>query len=97
MNVYHVLVPGLGTEGNGTLEKTGSSLLSCRKPTSHPVNQYFPGVEHGTGVELVNAVKEGQGVHSEAIREECGSWERQVEIMVTLTKGLMKRSEGESI
>lgn len=61
MNVYHVLVPGLGTEGNGTLEKTGSSLLSCRKPTSHPVNQYFPGVEHGTGVELVNAVREGQG------------------------------------
>lgn len=48
-------------------------------------------------MELVNAVKEGQGVHSEAIREECGSWERQVEIMVTLTKGLMKRSEGESI
>lgn len=42
-------------------------------------------------MELVNAVKEGQGVHSEA------KWERQVEIMVTLTKGLMKRSEGESI
>lgn len=92
-----MLSPGLGTEGDGTLEKTGSLLLSCRKAPSHPVHQYFPGVQHGTGVELVNAVKEGQGVHSEAVRKEGGSWERQVEIMVTLTQGLLKRSEGESI
>lgn len=41
----------------------------------------------------VKAVKEGQGGHSPAIREECESGERQVEIVVTQTKGPAKRPE----
>lgn len=36
---------------------------------------------------------EGQGVGSQVIREECGLGDRQMEIVVTQTKGPAKRSE----